>query len=144
MYQLERFLVAQNESIPCATYQQALQEVRNGCKINHWIWYIFPQLKGIGHSSRSYFYGISGLEEANAYMKHEILSARLIEISEALLALPYNNPYPIFGDIDTAKVRSCMTLFSKTEHPHPVFHKVLEKYYDGKEDPRTLEMLEKK
>ncbi|MBQ8497768.1 MAG: DUF1810 domain-containing protein [Clostridia bacterium] len=143
MHQLQRFLKAQNESIPCATYQQALAEVRNGHKRGHWIWYIFPQLRGLGASSRSYFYGIGSMEEANAYMRHEILGARLIEISEALLALPNNNPYLIFGSPDTTKVQSCMTLFSKTENAHPVFHKVLEKYYGGKEDEQTLLLLTK-
>lgn len=128
MFYLQRFLNAQdfgNIEYGTESYTTALEEIKNGRKKTHWIWYIFPQMKGLGKSEISEFYGIKNREEAKEYMEHPILGERLIEITEAVL----NNPksaYEIFG-YDVIKFRSCMLLFS-TISDNPVFKKVLEKY----------------
>ena len=109
-----------------STYQTALEEIKNGYKRTHWIWYVFPQMKGLGHSELSNFYGINGREEAYAYMENPILSKRLIEATEAVL----NNEhlvYNIFGQ-DTIKFRACMLLFA-TISDNPVFKQVIKKYH---------------
>lgn len=108
-----------------STYDTALQEITEGYKKTHWIWYIFPQMRGLGKSEISDFYGIDGREEAYAYMEHPVLSSRLIEATEAVLNNEHT-PYEIFGQ-DTIKFRSCMLLFS-TVSDHPVFKKILQKY----------------
>lgn len=128
MFYLQRFLNAQdfgNIEYGTESYATALEEIKNGRKKTHWIWYIFPQMKGLGKSEISEFYGIKNREEAKEYMEHPILGGRLIEATEAVL----NNPksaYEIFG-YDVIKFRSCMLLFS-TISENPVFKKVLEKY----------------
>lgn len=134
---IERFVLAQEDS-----YENALYEIKQGRKSTHWIWYIFPQLSGLGKSDNSVAYAIYGLEEAQEYLAHPILSARLKEISEALLALDMTDPAEIFGDIDAQKVHSSMTLFSLISESGSVFHKVLDKYYGGKLDENTLELLD--
>lgn len=119
---LQRFIDAQNK---WNTYEKALEEVKNGKKETHWIWFIFPQLYGLGHSEMSKFYGLNGREEAEEYIKNNTLRTRLIEISEAVL----NNEksvYEIFGN-DTIKVRSCMMLFASVSN-EPVFKQVISKY----------------
>ena len=119
---LNRFIEAQNK---WDTYQTALEEVKAGRKKSHWIWYIFPQMVGLGHSYMSNFYGIRGREEAKAYINHPILCSRLIEITDAA----YNNPntvYEIFGN-DAIKVRSCMLLFASVSDI-PIFKKMITKY----------------
>lgn len=135
-YDLDRFLTAQTHS-----YDQALSEIRSGRKRSHWMWYIFPQLKGLGMTSTANHYGIDGLEEAKAYIEHPILGARLIEISEALINCGKTDPEEIFGYPDYLKCCSCMTLFEKASD-NPVFGNVLNKLYGGKRDLRTLSMLE--
>ena len=137
-YNLERFKKAQVDS-----YETALEEIRNGHKESHWMWYVFPQLKELGYSSTSKYYGISNAGEAEAYMEDSLLRSRLVEISEALLALPSNDAIEIFGYPDNLKLRSCMTLFAETVPGIPVFRKVIEKFYEGKKDPATLELLKK-
>lgn len=133
---LERFLKAQESSYP-----QALEEIRNGRKQTHWIWYIFPQLRGLGHSYNANFYGIADLEEARRYLNHPILGARLREITRALLLLPEGlSAESILGGIDALKVCSCMTLFNQVA-PGGMFRQVLERYYQDREDQLTLKAL---
>ena len=131
-YDLERFVEAQKYD-----YDGALREIKNGLKQGHWIWYIFPQIKGLGHSYNSEFYGISSKEEAKAYLEHLVLGARLREITQALL--DYNNKTAddIFGYPDVLKVRSCMTLFDLVS-PDDIFNEVLYKYYEGQRCDKTI------
>ena len=133
---LKRFLDAQQYE-----YARALQEIRGGRKCSHWIWYIFPQLKELGYSDMAKFYGIRDLAEAKAYLAEPTLRARLIEISEALLKLPENDPNKVMGYPDDLKLRSSMTLFAAADPDCPVFQQVLDKYFDGKPDQRTLDLL---
>ena len=139
-YDLMRFLQAQ-EGRQEGTYSQALAEIRRGRKESHWIWYIFPQLKGLGRSSMSEFYGISGMEEARAYLKDPVLGARLVEICNALLALEAKDIVRVMGRPDDKKLKSSMTLFEAAAEKPEVFQRVLDKYYQGKRDGRTLRML---
>ena len=132
---LDRFLDAQD-----GVYETALLEIQNGEKESHWMWYIFPQLRGLGYSPMAYTYGIDGLEEAQAYLEHPVLSARLLEISNALLIHQGIPIEEILGGIDALKLRSCMTLFSLLSREDSVFHQVLDCFYDGKPDPLTLQL----
>lgn len=133
---LNRFIEAQDRM-----YQTALSEIKSGCKYSHWIWFIFPQLRGLGRSEMAYNYGISGREEAEAYLAHPILSARLIEITEALLTHKDKNVYAIMGGIDTKKLKSSMTLFALISEEGSVFHQVLDSFYDGKMDIETITLI---
>lgn len=135
---LDRFVNAQE-----STYQSALREIRAGRKESHWMWFIFPQMRGLGNSSMAYTYGIADRAEAEAYLAHPVLSARLIEITEALLNLDKSNPYAVFGGIDAMKLCSSMTLFAAVSEGGSVFHRALEKYFAGRMDQRTLELLGK-
>lgn len=132
---LQRFIVAQEDS-----YHRALCEVKAGRKCSHWMWYIFPQLKGLGRSSTSSFYGIAGLKEAQDYLSHPVLGSRLREISEVLFELPTNDAHAVFGSPDDMKLRSCMTLFDFVS-PNDVFSAVLDKYLAGHKDNKTLNLL---
>ena len=136
MSDLSRFLSAQQHS-----YATALSEIRQGRKRSHWMWYIFPQIDGLGSSSTARFYAIRDLDEAKAYLKDPVLGRRLIEISQALLELPETDPTAVFGWPDDLKLRSCMTLFSHADPTETVFARVLEKYYGGNEDERTIAIL---
>ena len=136
MYDLNRFKKAQR-----ADYRIALEEVKAGRKTSHWIWYIFPQLKGLGFSGMSDYYGIEGLDEAKAYLADPLLKSHLIEISEALLNTGGNDPSEIFGYPDDLKVHSSMTLFSIADAKEPVFRKVLNQFYGGREDQGTIRIL---
>ena len=132
-YNLQRFIDAQKDS-----YDLALFEIKEGCKLSHWMWYIFPQIAGLGHSARAQKYAIADKKEAVMYMQHPVLGPRLIEASEAILALP-NEICPAFlGWIDTLKLCSCMTLFAEACPEYPVFEKVLDKFYAGEKDEKTL------
>ena len=133
---MKRFLDAQEKD-----YQLALSEIRNGQKRSHWIWYIFPQLKDLGYSDIAQFYGIRDLDEAKEYLQEPTLRAHLIEISEALLALPENDPLKVMGYPDDLKLRSSMTLFAAAAPDISVFQQVLDKYYGGIGDEKTLELL---
>lgn len=135
-YNLDRFLTAQEQD-----YHTALAEIKRGRKTSHWIWYIFPQIAGLGFSATSKFYAIQNGDEAKAYLEHSVLGKRLIEISKVLLELEGKTAHQIFGSPDDMKLKSCMTLFGALSEPPPVFHQVLDKYFDGKEDERTLELL---
>ena len=134
---LDRFLEAQER-----IYEIALKEIRNGEKESHLMWYIFPQLRGLGKSRMAYAYGINGLEEAKAYLAHPVLSARLIEISEDLLKHKDQDVEDILGDIDAMKLRSSMTLFALISEEGSVFHQVLNCFYDGEMDELTKQLIE--
>lgn len=136
MYDLNRFLKAQEQS-----YETALSEIRSGQKQSHWIWYIFPQVKGLGFSYTSEFYGIDGLDEAKAYMGNGLLRKRLVETSEALLSLESSDAGYVMGYPDDLKLRSSMTLFAEASPETEVFQKVLDKFFGGKKDQKTLGLL---
>ncbi len=132
-YDLNRFVRAQSD-----TYETALSELRRGRKTSHWIWYIFPQLKGLGFSPTAQFYGISSLDEAQAYLANEILRSRLLEISQVLLDLQENDIGKIMGYPDDLKLRSSMTLFQLADPSCNIFQLVLDKYFNGKPDKKTI------
>lgn len=134
--ELTRFLDAKNQM-----YLKALSEIKSGRKETHWMWFVFPQIKGLGFSEASKFYGITDLEEAQAYLAHPVLGKHLIEISEALLKIEDKTVTEILRSPDDMKLHSSMTLFSKVKDGHPVFNKVLEKYFQGIEDEYTEELL---
>ena len=122
-------------------YETALAEIRRGRKTSHWMWYIFPQLKELGYSPTAQYYGIENLAEAEAFLSHPVLGVHLVEISRALLALETNNADLVFGYPDNLKLRSSMTLFAQIREADPVFGQVLDKFFEGKPDQRTLELL---
>lgn len=132
---VSRFIKAQENM-----YETALAEIRNGKKESHWIWFILPQLRGLGHSYNSTYYGIDGLEEARIYLNDSILSSRLCEIVDVLLSLQTDDPESIFGELDALKLKSSMTLFDAIL-PNDIFLQVLDKFFQGKKDYRTLSML---
>ncbi len=134
---LERFLRAQERD-----YATALAEIRAGRKRSHWMWYIFPQLRGLGHSGMADYYGIEDMDEAKRYLAQPVLRARLEEIGAALLALEGSDPSAVMGWPDDVKLRSCMTLFARADGaPDSVYRRVLGKYYGGVEDAATLRLL---
>lgn len=135
-YNLDRFLKAQE-----STYQLALSEIQQGKKQSHWMWFIFPQIAGLGFTDYNIFYAIKDTAEATVFLKHPILGQRLIEISETLLTIQNKTALEIMGKPDTRKLKSCMTLFSILPNTHPVFKTVLEKLYQGEVDTRTLEIV---
>ena len=135
-YDLDRFIKMQERD-----FDKAYNEIKNGHKVTHWIWYIFPQVKGLGFSYNSEFYGIDGLEEAKAYLNNKYLKDNLIKISEALLNLDSSDPLDVMGYPDDLKLFSSMTLFNEADPTIDVFSKVLDKYYDGDRDEKTLNIL---
>jgi len=135
--QLERFVEAQQRD-----YQIALTEIKDGKKRSHWIWYIFPQIQGLGSTPTSKFYAIKNKEEASAFLQHSILGVRLIEISKELLKSESNDAHEIFGSPDDLKLKSSMTLFSSLHAADPVFQLVLDKFFNGKKDEKTLRIIE--
>lgn len=142
-YNLQRFLGAQE-----SFYAQALKEIRNGRKTSHWIWFIFPQVRGLGHSVMSDHYAINSLDEAKAYLDDPVLRSRLVEISTALLRHSKGSLFrrpktaeQILGYTDALKVRSCMTLFDLIE-PNSIYAQVLDAFYNGERDDLTLQILE--
>jgi len=136
-HNLQRFVDAQSYS-----YENALSEIKNGKKQSHWMWYIFPQLDGLGKSETSKKYAIKTKDEAIEYLKHSILGNRLIEISNELLKINNKSAYQIFGGPDDLKLKSCMTLFALIQRDVPVFQEVLNKYFEGKISWRTKTLLE--
>jgi hypothetical protein len=122
------------------SYSVMHKELKEGRKRSHWMWYIFPQLKHLGHSYNSKFYGISGLEEAYAYLEHPVLGQRLREITETILGLSTNNAREVFGGVDSLKLCSSMTLFDSAS-PNDVFARLIEKYFKGNRDVKTLNIL---
>ena len=135
-WDLDRFLQAQ-----AGTHDGAVRELRAGRKTGHWIWFELPQLAGLGQSPMSVRYGISGLDEARAYLQHPILGPRLVDCCEALLAHRQKDPADILGSIDARKVRSSMTLFHRADPAAAIFGQVLDAFYGGSPDPRTDELL---
>lgn len=136
---INRFIEAQEIPYFCG-YKQALEEVKNGKKTNHWIWYIFPQLRCLGRSSRAYYYGIADRTEAERYLSNQILGSRIREITEALLAHKGKTALEIFGEIDAVKVRSCMTMFDFLS-PNDIFGEVLESFYQSERCELTLKVM---
>jgi uncharacterized protein (DUF1810 family) len=133
---LIRFVQAQE-----GEYDQALGEIESGRKRSHWMWYIFPQFDGLGFSSTSKFYSIKSIAEAKAYLSHPILGPRLLECSEAALAVSGRTASEIFGSPDDMKLKSCATLFATISPADSVFHKLLDKYFQGQRDDKTLQLL---
>jgi uncharacterized protein (DUF1810 family) len=136
-YDLDRFLRAQQDD-----YEQALSEITSGRKRSHWMWYIFPQFDGLAFSSTSKFYAIKSLDEARAYLDHPVLGPRLAACAEAALGVEGQSATAIFGSPDDMKLRSSATLFTRVSSPGSVFHRLLEKYYQGRPDDRTLQLLD--
>ena len=132
---IERFVEAQERS-----YLTALKEIKKGHKETHWMWYIFPQIKGLGYSELSQYYGITNVEEAIEYLNHPILSQRLFQISTELLKCQSNDAKEVFGYPDNLKLKSSMTLFSMVSN-ESVFNEVLEKFFDGEKDKTTVELI---
>ena len=122
-------------------FDEALAEIRRSRKVSHWMWYIFPQLKGLGRSSTAQFYGLDGLEEARRFAADPVLGGNLRTITKALLDQPVRHAWIIFGRTDAMKLRSCMTLFELADPECPLYSRVLEEFFGGNRDRRTLDML---
>lgn len=135
-YHLDRFVHAQEYS-----YDQALAELRGGRKRSHWMWFIFPQLKGLGASPTASHYAIGSVGEAEAYLQHPVLGPRLLECAAAVLALEGKSASEVFGYPDDVKLRSCATLFARVSPPGSVFDQLLGKYFGGRPDEKTLQLL---
>ncbi|MGY2131046.1 DUF1810 domain-containing protein [Hymenobacter sp. HD11105] len=135
-HHLQRFLDAQESS-----FSQALAELQRGNKQSHWMWYIFPQIQGLGFSATSKFYALQDIDEAKAFVQHPQLGSRLLQLCEVLLALPNRDANRIMGSPDDMKLRSSMTLFAAAEPTQTVFQQVLDKFYQGEPDPQTLRLL---
>jgi len=137
-FSLNRFISAQNE-----VYNSVLAELRSGTKRTHWMWFIFPQIDGLGHSPTTRYYAIKSIDEARKYLNHPILGSRLLECAEAVLAIKGRSATEIFGYPDDFKLKSSMTLFAFVSDPGSIFVRVLDKYFQGEHDIRTLQLLEK-
>ena len=135
-HNLERFITAQK-----AVFQTAIAELQNGRKESHWMWYIFPQIQGLGFTETSKFYAIKNLQEAKEFLNHRVLGPRLILISSVLLDSSFKDAHKIFGSPDDLKLHSSMTLFSEVPDADPVFKKVLDKFFESRKDNKTLKML---
>ena len=135
-YDLERFVEAQR-----GVFEQACAELRRGRKAGHWIWFIFPQIAGLGFSGMSQWYSIRSLDEARAYLAHPVLGVRLREICEIVSGIKDKTAHEIFGSPDDMKLRSSMTLFARAAEDDAVFIEVLRKYFGGVEDERTVELM---
>ncbi len=133
---LSRFVDAQ-----AGTYAQALTELRAGRKTGHWMWFVFPQVAGLGRSPTAQHYAVSGLDEARAYLAHPVLGPRLVESARALLDLPGDDAVAVLGSVDAVKLRSSMTLFAHADPTQPVFRAVLERYFRAAEDEATTSRL---
>ena len=137
MNDLKRFLDAQEND-----FERALAEIKRGRKQSHWMWYIFPQIAGLGSSETSRFYAVKTKAEAELYLAHPVLGARLVEISEALLEIEGKTANQIFGSPDDMKLKSSMTLFGALKNTNPIFQSVLDKYFNGTNDLRTLQLID--
>jgi uncharacterized protein (DUF1810 family) len=137
-YDLQRFVTAQDAG---GSYDQAAAELRRGRKTSHWMWYVFPQIAGLGHSPVARMFAISGLAEAEAYLAHPVLGPRLAECAAIVGGLSGRTAEQIFGGIDALKLRSSLTLFLRAAPDHPVFRQVLDQYFGGKPDPATEQRL---
>lgn len=137
-FNLDRFVVAQQGVI-----DRVLEELRQGRKSTHWMWFVFPQLRGLGRSSTAEYYGISSEAEAKSYLQHSILGPRLLQCTHILNGIEDRSVQQIFGEIDSIKFRSCMTLFLEMDRSQHEFAQALEKYFEAKPDKLTLELLRK-
>lgn len=137
-YHLSRFVSAQEK-----VYENVLSELRSGLKITHWMWFIFPQMEGLGYSSISRHFSIKSGEEARQYLNHPVLGPRLYECAQAVLAIPGKTAWEVFGSPDDLKLKSSMTLFARYAGPDSVFARVLDRYFDGEQDRNTLLLLGK-
>jgi uncharacterized protein (DUF1810 family) len=137
-YDLERFVTAQDSG---GTYDRALGELRRGRKSSHWMWFVFPQVAGLGRSETARFYAVSGLAEAQAYVAHPVLGPRLRECASVLTELPVVDPVAVVGPVDAVKLRSSMTLFARADAAEPVYAAVLDQYFAGIPDESTLRLL---
>lgn len=135
-FHLERFVAAQDP-----VYADVVAELRAGRKASHWMWFVFPQMAGLGHSAMAQRYAISSLDEARAYFKHPILGARLLECIALVNVVERRSAEQIFGSIDAQKLQSCLTLFELASDGNPAIVAALEKYYDGWRDATTLQLL---
>jgi uncharacterized protein (DUF1810 family) len=133
---LQRFIDAQQSD-----YETALSEIKRGRKQSHWMWYIFPQIQGLGFSATSKLYAIKNLKEAQAYLNHPLLGKRLKEITDALINLPSNDAHEIFGSPDDVKLKSSMTLFASLPDADPIFESALKKFFKGEKDAKTLSII---
>ena len=133
---LERFVDAQD-----GAYEAVRAELRAGRKMTHWMWFVFPQLRGLGHSATARYFGIASAAEAAAYLAHPVLGARLRECVEWVLAVQGSTAHAIFGPPDDLKFRSSMTLFREAAPDEAAFQAALDRYFAGEADPRTLELL---
>ncbi|TGD81881.1 DUF1810 domain-containing protein [Hymenobacter wooponensis] len=134
---LQRFVAAQESD-----YATALAEIKSGRKRSHWMWYIFPQIHGLGFSETSRFYAIKNRQEAEAFLQHPVLGPRLIAICQALLTLGSSNATQVLGSPDDVKLKSSMTLFAALDNADPVFEAVLQKFFNGSKDQKTLQQLD--
>lgn len=137
-YNLERFATAQDSG---GTYRRAITELRAGSKSSHWMWFVFPQIEGLGQSATSRKYAISSLDEARAYLRHPVLGPRLLESAGTVAALEGLTAVRVFGGIDARKLHSSMTLFLRAAPEEPVFRAVLAQYFGGVPDPATDQLL---
>jgi len=137
-YDLQRFVAAQDTG---GTYDHATAELRGGRKTSHWMWFIFPQIAGLGYSPVSRAYAITSLAEARAYLAHPVLGPRLTECAAILTRLPGRSAEPVLGEVDALKLRSCVTLFMHAAPGEPVFRQVLDRYFDGVPDPATEQRI---
>jgi uncharacterized protein (DUF1810 family) len=135
-FNLERFITAQ-----ASCYERVLGELRRGHKSSHWMWFIFPQIAGLGRSPTAQFYAVASLDEARAYLNHLVLGPRLVECTKAATVVPGGSAYDIFGGIDEVKFRSSLTLFAVAAPGNPVFQAALDRFFEGQKDPLTLERL---
>jgi uncharacterized protein (DUF1810 family) len=135
-FDLGRFLTAQE-----GKYETALREIKAGHKTSHWMWFVFPQFKGLGSSPMSAYFAIQSVEEARAYLAHKVLGARLIACAQAALDVEGKSAREIFGSPDDMKLRSCATLFAQVAEKGSVFEKLIEKYFAGEMDEKTLELM---
>jgi uncharacterized protein (DUF1810 family) len=137
-YELQRFVDAQDAG---GTYVGAVSELRDARKLSHWMWFVFPQIAGLGRSSTAQRFAISGMPEAQAFRAHPVLGPRLVECARILSTLPGTDAVTIFGQVDAQKLRSSMTLFARTVPPERVFQEVLDQYFAGESDPATTSRL---
>jgi uncharacterized protein (DUF1810 family) len=137
-YDLQRFVTAQDDG---GTYERALAELRRGRKTSHWMWFVLPQVAGLGSSPMARTYAVSSLDEARAYLAHPVLGPRLRECAEVVAASEAPSAEVLLGGVDAVKLRSSMTLFARADPGEPAFRRVLERYFHGLEDERTLELL---
>lgn len=138
MMSLDRFVSAQEYC-----YKNALEEVKSGRKESHWMWFVFPQIIGLGMSDTAILYSITDIGEAQLFLEHEVLGQRLVEITKELLKLETDDPVEVFGEVDALKLNSCMTLFDYVSDEETCFNEVIDKFYDGQKDDRTLQLIKR-